>query len=216
MRSSLPILILAVLAAAMAIAMSCGNQKEESTVDLDFGDMYSEKCSIDYGKDLSCDESNPACRMVQLINHDRYQHPAESDCAPVLAWDATLAAIAQTHSKDMCDRGFFNHVNPDGKDPFDRLDENGVEWVAAGENIGQASGYSLDEALQVIEASFMDEPECQQNHRGIILGRNFTHVGVGVYECGDGYVYVTQDYAAFAYDDLREDPHEYCPNLDSN
>jgi uncharacterized protein YkwD len=154
--------------------------------------------------------------MAHMLNKDRFGHPAECDCAPVLQWDADLAAVAQAHSRDMCDRDFFSHTNPDGQDPFERLNEAGIHWVAAGENIGQASGYGVDESLVVIETSFMDEAECEQNHRSNVLSRNFSHVGVGVYKCGNGYVYVTQDFAALSFDELRQDPHEYCPSLSGN
>ena len=221
------LLLLGALAMVLVLVLACGSETEDAAgigaVDDDNDDddddddtptdMYSEECSIDYGTDPGCEESTPACQVVRLLNQDRYGNPDESDCAPVLLWDEDLAEVALAHSVDMCERSFFAHENPDGKDPFERMNDAGINWFTAGENIGKAYGYGLDETLVVIEDSFMNEPECSQNHRSNILQRNFTHVGVGVYQCPDGWIYITQDFAAFNYEDIRQDPHEYCPNF---
>ncbi|MCZ7586384.1 MAG: CAP domain-containing protein [Deltaproteobacteria bacterium] len=102
----------------------------------------------------------------------------------------------------------FAHVNPDGKDPFDRMEDAGIAFVAAAENIAMGTDGAFD--VGDFEDLFMDEPECAQNHRGNILNRDLTHVGIGVHHCGDGNLYVTQDFGTFSFDDIRDDPHEYC------
>jgi uncharacterized protein YkwD len=50
--------------------------------------------------------------------------------------DGGLAAVARAHSEDMRDRRFFDHVNLDGFDPFERASQAGLS--ARAENI--ASG----------------------------------------------------------------------------
>lgn len=54
-------------------------------------------------------------QVHQLTNEQRIAHNLRP-----LTTDAALATIARTHSRDMADRQFFDHVNPDGKSPSDR------------------------------------------------------------------------------------------------
>ena len=52
-----------------------------------------------------------------------------------LVMEARLRCAARVHSLDMANRGFFDHVNPDGEDPFVRMERAGYSFQAAGENI---------------------------------------------------------------------------------
>jgi len=79
--------------------------------------------------------------------------------------------VAQAHSQDMVDRGFFSHTNPDGESPFDRLAEAGIAYAAAGENI--AYGYST--ASSVLAAWLGSS-----GHRANIEYAGYTHHGVGL------------------------------------
>ena len=58
---------------------------------------------------------------------------------PKLKWDDRIAAVAQRHSQDMVTRNFFDHTNPDGEDPFERLKESNLPFSAAAENIALGS-----------------------------------------------------------------------------
>ncbi len=178
--------------------------------DSDDDDGADNSCGINYSADTGRDGSADECGNVDMINVDRLAHPDESDCAPAIQWHAGLAAVALAHSKDMCDRDFFDHVNLDGDSPFDRMDDAGVNYVAAGENIAWGMGYTV----QNLQDAFMNEPECELNHRSNILARDFTHVGVGIYDCPDGSFYLTQDFGTFSFDDIRSDSHDYCPNFE--
>ncbi len=161
----------------------------------------------EYGAADGCQNmSDPACESAYLANMDRYDHPEESDCAPNLTWSDDLAAVALAHSKDMCDRDFFEHENPDGKDPFDRMGDAGISFVYAAENLAAGTGMTMEQA----NGMWMDEPQCTFNHRSNLLSRKITHIGVGVYDCSDGWVYVTQDFATFSFDDLPVGEHPYC------
>lgn len=206
----------AVLALLFSLAVSCvfdEDNKDLSDADDDDSqgdDDDDNSCGIDYDIDMGCDDSDLDCRQAQLINADREAHPAESDCAQVLYWDEDLARAAYLHSKDMCERDFFDHVNPDNEDPFDRMTEQGVNYVAAAENIYMATLGEPEDLIEDAEEAFMNEPECEANHRGNILNRDYKYVGVGVYSCENGWFYVTQDFATFDYSDLRTDTHEYC------
>ncbi|MGY1886416.1 CAP domain-containing protein [Blastococcus sp. SYSU DS0753] len=102
--------------------------------------------------------------VVALVNAQRSQ----AGCGPVAA-DAGLAAVARAHSAGMRDRGFFDHVDPDGLDPFDRADRAGVS--ARAENIARGQA---DPAA--VMASWLNSP----GHRANILNCGLTRLGVGV------------------------------------
>jgi uncharacterized protein YkwD len=87
-----------------------------------------------------------------------------------LRWDDRLAAVARHHSQDMVRRGFFDHTNPDGRDPFDRLDRAGIRFVAAAENLasGQRSGAATFEA-------WMGSPGHRRNLENCV----YTRIGIG-------------------------------------
>lgn len=104
--------------------------------------------------------------FVVLVN----QHRASVGCEP-LDWDQEVAAVAQAHSEDMVNRGFFDHVNPDGASAGDRLTEAGVGWSRWGENI--AAGFGSAEA--VLDA-WLNSP----GHRQNIETCAFTTHGVGL------------------------------------
>lgn len=75
--------------------------------------------------------ADPAVReLVRLVN----QHRVSIGCRP-LRWNARLARVAQRHSEDMARRGFFSHVNPDGLDPFERMEHASLDFSRAAENI---------------------------------------------------------------------------------
>jgi uncharacterized protein YkwD len=71
--------------------------------------------------------------LVRLVNRHRVRIGRRA-----LVWDGRAARVAEAHSRAMRRRNFFDHVDPDGRSPFDRLDEAGVAWRAAAENIAHA------------------------------------------------------------------------------
>jgi uncharacterized protein YkwD len=89
-----------------------------------------------------------------------------------LSLNAALTCAARLHSKDMSDRGFFSHNNPDGESPFDRMLSAGYRHSTAGENIAQ--GQSTPE--QVMQ-TWMDSP----GHCSNIMSGNFVNIGVGYF-----------------------------------
>jgi uncharacterized protein YkwD len=87
----------------------------------------------------------------------------------LLVWCSALASSALGHSVDMANRQFFDHVNPDGDDPFARMlaasyGENG------GENI--AVGY---ESVALVMEAWIDSP----GHRANLLEPGFVDFGEG-------------------------------------
>lgn len=77
---------------------------------------------------------------------------------PPLAMNKTLLAVARAHSLDMYTRNFFDHINPDGKDPFQRMTAAGYNFAAAGENIAAGSSQTAAqlEDLLMVDAGIQD------------------------------------------------------------
>src|SRR5690606_32923140 len=83
--------------------------------------------------------------VLALVNEFRAQGAncgAEGNFGPTgpLTMDPALRCAARMHSKDMSDRDFFSHTNPDGESPWDRMGKTGYGgYKAAGENIAAGS-----------------------------------------------------------------------------
>ncbi|MDX3639634.1 CAP domain-containing protein [Streptomyces sp. MB09-02B] len=123
-------------------------------------------------------ETQAEAAVLLLVNEER----AKAGCQPVAA-NSDLAKLAETFSADMALRGFFDHTDPDGSDPWDRAAALGITGLG-GENI--ARGQATAEA--VMEA-WMNSP----GHRANILNCDFKTLGVGVH-LGDGGPWWTQDF----------------------
>jgi len=92
---------------------------------------------------------------------------------PALKWNDKLATAARSHSKDMEKREFFNHTNPDGLSPGDRITAAGYEWQAYAENIFMAS-WGVDAVYAV------DRWVNSSGHRKNMLATFCDELGVGV------------------------------------
>lgn len=90
-----------------------------------------------------------------------------------LAAEPQLRCAARLHSMDMLERDFFDHTNPDGLSPWDRVDLTDYTGSAIGENI--AWGQSSPE--QVMD-SWMNSP----GHCSNIMNPEATELGVGYYD----------------------------------
>jgi len=117
-------------------------------------------------------------QVLALVNDER----AKAGCQPVAA-NSALRDLATAFSDDMAARGFFDHTDPSGNDPWDRAKAAGVSGLG-GENIamGQATAESVMEA-------WMNSP----GHRANILNCDFKTLGVGVH-LGSGGPWWTQDF----------------------
>ncbi len=121
---------------------------------------------------------------------DCQRGPDQGVFAPTgpLTMNASLRCAARKHSKDMNDRNFFDHVNPDGEDPFERIAKAGYgSFSQQGENI--AGGTDSPEATV---AGWL----ASDGHCGNLMSPNYTEIGVGAYEgLGDWTYYWTQTFA---------------------
>lgn len=99
-------------------------------------------------------------------------------------WDEAISGTARKHSVDMAKRGFFDHDNPDGITPFQRMEADGLRYRLAGENIaaGQTSAIFAHEG-------WMNS----LGHRKNVLG-GFERLGIGVAFGGSMHVYYSQNF----------------------
>jgi len=129
--------------------------------------------------------------LYEAINRDRADPANRAETggqALPLRWNDELAAAARAHSRDMVQRRYFGHVDPEGRSPGLRLTAAGIAWQSAGENI------AMDPDVKSAEAAFMNEPHTGHNHRSNILSPRYTEVGVGIARASDGELYITEDF----------------------
>ncbi len=105
--------------------------------------------------------------VLDLVNQERTSRGLD----PVVE-DLEAAEAAYGHAYDMDVRGFFDHDNPTGEDPGERLQRAGVNSLFGwGENIAQ--GQPTPEAVM---SAWMDST----GHRRNILDPLFGRLGIGV------------------------------------
>jgi uncharacterized protein YkwD len=127
--------------------------------------------------DVPEEASEAEQEVFRLINEER-----EKAGLNQVAWCDGLAACVRAHCCDMCDRGFFDHVNPEGEGPNDRA------------KAGHAGSYTFDPIVpnpymaayweniawgDETAASVMNGWMNSSGHRENILNGSHTHVGVG-------------------------------------
>jgi uncharacterized protein YkwD len=109
--------------------------------------------------------SSPFDQQAILDEMNRHRRQAGR---PPLQLDTRLSRAAGDRVGHMFQHGYFNHVSPDGVQPFVWLPKRGYRYATAGENL--ASGYQTAHAL--VEG-WMSSP----SHRANILG-NYEEVGL--------------------------------------
>lgn len=117
--------------------------------------------------------------ILNLINKER-----TSRGIPSLKVESDLNQAATLKSKDMINRGYFDHYAY-GLSPWDFITISGYNYLYAGENL--AMDFNTSEGLV---KAWMNSP----THRDNILNPDFTETGVGVIK-GDytknGYIHST-------------------------
>lgn len=109
------------------------------------------------------EESDYISEVIRLVNQERVKEGLAA-----LQTNDAISEAAQVRAAEL--PALFDHTRPDGSSCFTALDEAGVRYWTAGENI--AAGYSTPE--QVVEG-WMNST----GHRANILSSSFTTIGVG-------------------------------------
>jgi uncharacterized protein YkwD len=137
----------------------------------------------------------PTAQVLALINQAR-----ATAGLPALTLTAGLESTSSAHNLLMADGCGLSHQCP-GEPPIgDRETAAGIDWTAAGENIGEG-GPVADTTAAIasmavgLTQSMLNEQPPNDGHRLNILSTTFTHIGIAVYRDSSGTVWLTQDFS---------------------
>lgn len=124
-------------------------------------------------------------QLFDLTNASRTNHNL-----PILTWDNHVRETAREHSLDMAENHYFDHTNLQGQSPFDRMKEDNIHFITAGENLayGQISSIFAHQGLMN-----------SLGHRENILQESYKYLGIGVAFNNDSQPYYTENF----YSDFR-------------
>ncbi len=136
------------------------------------GNIADANDSISYGN-----PDNPPDNPVDYISDllDSINNARTENGLGNLDLDSTLCDIAEGRSADMIGRNYFSHTTPDGKNVFDILIDNNVEFSRAAENIAWISPPS-----SANPDLFFNMWMNSSGHRANILGSDFSQIGIGI------------------------------------
>jgi uncharacterized protein YkwD len=140
-------------------------------------------------------DGEPAAQVLALINQAR-----ATAGLPALTVTAGLETTSSAHNLLMADGCGLSHQCP-GEPPIGtRETDAGIDWTAAGENIGEggpvADTTAAIAAMAVgLTQSMLNEQPPNDGHRLNILSTTFTHIGIAVYRDSSGTVWLTQDFS---------------------
>lgn len=117
-------------------------------------------------------------QVIKLVNIER----SKNGLSP-LAKNWQLSRVARYKSTDMRDKNYFSHTSPTYGSPFKMMEDFGIRYTAAGENL--ANGQRTAESV-------MNAWMNSSGHRSNILSGSFDQIGVGVAKAKNGTYYWTQ------------------------
>lgn len=129
--------------------------------------------------------------VLELVNQYRasgYDCGAGGSFGPAgpMTMDPALRCAARVHSKDMDTRNFFDHTNPSGESPWDRMAAAGATFGGAAENIAGGSPGA---------AGTMDQWMNSSGHCANIMNPDLNRIGVGYHPGGQWGTLWTQTFA---------------------
>jgi uncharacterized protein YkwD len=137
----------------------------------------------------------PAGQVLALINQAR-----ATAGLPALTVTSGLETTSSAHNLLMADGCGLSHQCPGEPAIGARETAAGIDWTAAGENIGEGGPVSDTTAAIASMAvgltqSMLNEQPPNDGHRLNILSTSFTHIGIAVYRDSSGTVWLTQDFS---------------------
>jgi len=127
---------------------------------------------------------------AEELIHEQVNEAREQRGLAALALDDELEPVARDHSAEMAERSFFDHTNPDGVDPAERIARAGVDCAVASENIARLarSNHEAPLAEETVDA-WLDSP----GHLMNMLDDDWERTAIGVVADEEA-VYVTQKF----------------------
>jgi len=102
---------------------------------------------------------------------------------PKLSTNWQLSRIARYKSQDMINKNYFSHISPTYGSPFNMMENFGLKFSAAGENIAMGQ-----QTPSSVVTAWMNSP----GHKANILNPSYTQIGVGLAKNSNGTCYWTQ------------------------
>jgi uncharacterized YkwD family protein/spore coat assembly protein SafA len=116
--------------------------------------------------------------VIRLVNVERAKAGL-----PALTQNWELSRVARMKSQDMINKNYFSHQSPTYGSPFNMMENFGIRFSAAGENIAYG---------QKTPAAVMQAWMNSSGHRANILSPSYTQMGCGLARTSSGVPYWTQ------------------------
>ena len=107
--------------------------------------------------------------MIGLVNAVRAKNGFSS-----LSANTRLSKVARLKASDMIKNNYFNHNSPTYGSPFDMMNQFGISYRYAGENLAGAS------TVEIAHNNLMNS----SGHRANILNASYKQIGIGVVNGG--------------------------------
>jgi uncharacterized YkwD family protein/spore coat assembly protein SafA len=117
-------------------------------------------------------------QVIDLVNQQRSWNGL-----PALKTNWEVSRVARYKSQDMIDKHYFDHQSPTYGSAFNMMENFGIRFSAAGENIAYGQ-----RTPQAVMNDWMNSP----GHRSNILNPTYNQIGVGVAKAANGTLYWTQ------------------------
>ena len=140
------------------------------------------------------EEQQLAQQLFKQINQDR-----AANNLPPLAWEPRLEKSARQHDLVMAKGCGLAHQCPNEPDLGTRISQQGVQWQAVGENIGEGGPvFSNDDnwnMVLMIHRGMMGEKPPDDGHRRNLLSKDFHRIGISIYIDSSNTLWLTEDFA---------------------
>lgn len=135
--------------------------------------------NIEHGSDRAEEkETSQALEILRLVNAERKKQGLNE-----LILSHNLNGIATEKANDMKNKNYFSHQSPTYGSPFEMLQQFGVHYSSAGENIAAGQKTAQEVMTDWLNSS---------GHRANILNKNYTELGVGYVKGGSYGTYWVQ------------------------
>jgi uncharacterized YkwD family protein/spore coat assembly protein SafA len=118
--------------------------------------------------------------VIRLVNVQRANYGLQQ-----LTQNWELCRVARYKSQDMLSNNYFSHTSPTYGSPFTMMENFGIHFSSAGENIAMGQRTPAD-----VMNAWMNSP----GHRANILSPSYTQIGVGLAKNQNGSPYWTQEF----------------------
>lgn len=119
-------------------------------------------------------------QVITLVNNERAKRGLSK-----LTKNWQLARVARYKSQDMATKHYFSHTSPTYGSPFTMMQNFGIHFSAAGENIAMGQ-----RTPQEVMNAWMNSA----GHRSNILSPTYNQIGVGMAKNSAGVIYWTQEF----------------------